>query len=312
MIARIALLIALCSTAVLGQHFFAVLHDSVTHEGSVVKYDLEGNVTGEPTLQWPFSMPLVEMTSNWLTKEVFIISFPNNEATLFVINSSLGSTSFPSSTLQYFDLQFSPWQNTYYGIAVTSAYGRELTQFTLPPHQGAEPVHTPIIALPYMWFVNASTFDDDTDTYYGLLNNFPGKPNSTTAQKLAVGYFGTSNKTVQFVDLQSDPLSYPVVIVFVAWVEGQLVGLGNCNQGICFVHIDPLSGVYRATSYEAGLVAGPIFPHRGWMEVLSLSYDAVAQQRVLVKYDARSMLTTVVTRYESDSRICAAVTHADW
>ena len=86
----------------------------------------------------------------------------------------------------YFDLESSPKQNTYFGIAVSSPYGRVLSQFDIYNPTEYQALST----LPYMWFVNASTFDRQACRYYGLLNyNLPGVPNSTTAQKLAIGNF---------------------------------------------------------------------------------------------------------------------------
>ncbi len=40
--------------------------------------------------------------------------------------------------------------------------------------------------------MNASSFDSMTDTYYGLLNNFPGQPDSTLDQKLVVADFSNT------------------------------------------------------------------------------------------------------------------------
>eukprot|EP01034_Spumella_vulgaris_P024452 gene24452-30802_t len=44
-----------------------------------------------------------------------------------------------------------------------------------------------------MWYVNASSINTDTSTYYALINNFPGQVNSTTEQQLVVADF---SKTV--------------------------------------------------------------------------------------------------------------------
>ena len=119
---------------------------------------------------------------------------------------------------------------------------------------------TSLFTLPYMWYVNASTFDDSTGTYYGLLNNFPGHANSTLNQKLVIGDFSdTSNPSAVVVDV---PLS-TVTLHFISWQPtlGGLYGIGidvkTSEQTI--VLIDATTGAFTSVA-NLGAGASSIGP----------------------------------------------------
>ncbi|CUF20208.1 cysteine peptidase, putative [Bodo saltans] len=169
--------------------FVSVVQDPSSGVAMVIVYDTNGTMVETSALRWTFQWPLVEVSVDTNTQLIHIITYPESigNATLYKLayDLTLVSTEI-SSGLSYFDLEFSAARNTFFGIAVTSPFGRELSRFT---NFTAPVEYTPITALPYMWYVNASTIDPKTSRYFGLLNYFPGQPGFIADQKLAVGNF---------------------------------------------------------------------------------------------------------------------------
>ncbi len=78
-----------------------------------------------------------------------------------------------------------------YGIKVTSTYGRTLSRFAIDPSKSVVDA-TELFTLPYMWYVNASTFDQTTNRYFGLINYFPNQPGTVDDQQLVVCDFNSA------------------------------------------------------------------------------------------------------------------------
>lgn len=310
-VAAVLLVTALHSSSCFASRFVAVLQNESGVAHTVI-YNSSGNELYRSSNYWQFSFPLVEATFDNRTQRPYIITYPTGSpATLFVFNSTLGVVNtFVSANLSYFDLQYCAAQNTTFGIVVSSTYGRVLSQFTA---FGAAVKHRPIQALPYMWYVNASTFDSPRSRYFGLLNNFPGQPNSTTAQKLAVGLFNSFPGSAVFYDVRgSQANNSDAVLHFIAWSEPtqKLIGLGQCSAtSICFVDIDPSSGNYSVVTTVAGFRTGPIFAAANDAHVFAciVSLDG---RRHLAQLNILNRAVEVVYAY-SDSYVVAAVARMD-
>jgi hypothetical protein len=197
---------------------------------------------------------------------VYVVSFPNNVATVWTLDgASLAVQSTFTPPLELFDLQYSPAQQALYGIRVTSRFGRELSAFDLPTNAS-----TPLFTLPYMWYVNASTFAHGADVYYGLLNNFPGQPNSTLAQKLVT--LDVSNAAAPVGTVYDLDATTGLTVHFLARDASGPSGGNAALYGLAlstdpaqalaaFVQFDAASGyTYKVVASVADVVAaGPLF-----------------------------------------------------
>ncbi len=164
-----------------------------------------------------FRWPYCEMTSDQQGKRVFAVIFPDNSnnSVLYQLNKELNAEHiYPNTDFWFFDLQYSPKQDTLYGIKVTSTYGRVLSNFALPKDDSLPLIATELITMPYMWYVNASSFDDDNNRYFALLNYFPGHPESTLNQKLVVAtMLGTSTPSESAIfDINSSTSPYGILL----------------------------------------------------------------------------------------------------
>jgi len=222
-----------------------------------------GGVLVTGNLSWDFPAPLVETTWDAEDSQILVVSFPDNVPTVWKLDATLTLLDTWTPSFELFDLQFSPGQSALYGIQVSSKYGRVLTQFTYGSNSS-----NALFTLPYMWYVNASTFDRSTNTYYGLLNNFPGFPNSTVSQKLVVGEFSNPQAPVaSTIDLDN---STGLTLHFVSWWAGSLYGLALSQTGpltATFVQFNGQAGyAYKALASLGDLASvGPLFVQEGPM-----------------------------------------------
>jgi hypothetical protein len=256
-------LLALASLSQVSSKFFAILQDS-SGTASFNIFDDAGNVLQISSTHFVFPFPLIETTADPVHKQIYVIGYPKgvDGAALYVFDGELNLLSSDvSKSVQYFDLQYSAAQNTFYGIAVNGTYGRILSNFlTL----GSNVSYRPIQALPCMWYVNASSYNTKHDIYYALLNNFPHQPNSTTAQKLAVGNFSSVHSSTLFADLVFLSPGAPPVIHFISFspLDEQLYGLAQCdNQTVALVKIDYMGdsvAVYEVLGFASPYTTGPM------------------------------------------------------
>lgn len=305
------MLLLLVAVHACAANFFALLQDA-SGVASFAVFDESGNQLYSASQHFPFRFPLAEATFNVKEQHVYLITYPTdtNVASLYIMDSKMQLVALKQSKdVGYFDLQYSNSQDTFYGIFVSSTYGRMLSEFDLSQ---SDVVHRSIQSLPYMWYVNASTFDQDSNRYFGLLNNFPNKANSTAAQKLAVGDFDQKPGSVAFLDLAmtAQPSS---VIHFIAWssVSSELYGLAQRDsKSISFVKIDPSTGKYTVLLTVGPFIAGPIFAGEWDSTLFAFLQDASTGMRVLARFDFASNEFYVVKRY-SDKNVVAAITRMD-
>lgn len=190
---------AVVSASNLANNLVVTRQDS-SNAGQIQRVDVStGSVLEVADPSFVFSFPHVEMTSDSNTGDVYVITFPVDAPgpVLFQLNHDLNVTyTWKNVPYSFFDLQYSPNQKTLYGIKVTTTYGRVLSNFTT--NQAADSVTaTELYTLPYMWYVNASSFDPANSRYFALINNFPGFENSTLDQQLIVADFSQNIATTQ-------------------------------------------------------------------------------------------------------------------
>lgn len=315
-------------------NFYAVLRDGAG-KASVALYNASsGNAIISAPTTWQFPFPLVESTAVSSRKQVLSITFPTGATTadLYQFNASDGSDGAASlaladiatSTEWYFDLQYSEAQDTLYGIWVNGTYGRVLSEFPGlgqgSSGSGPQPVvHRAISALPYYWYVNASTFDSANDVYYGLLNHFPGTPNATDAQKLAVGNFASQPGSVNFVDLVPAAGSPAGILHFLAWSEpaATLYGFAQMDaQTAAFVTVDPATGEYESIFDVQPVTAGPMFASKTRRALMAWGNNAESGQRLygimdMTAADDDAQVFDIVQVFD-DSSVIASVARIDW
>lgn len=162
------------------------------------------------------------MTSDANTGNVYVVTFPVDAPgpVLYQLDHDLNVTyTWKNVDYSFFDLQYSPLQKTLYGIKVTTTYGRVLSNFVVD--QATDSVTaTELYTLPYMWYVNASSFDPTNNRYFALINNFPGFDNSTMDQQLIVADFsqGTANLEPSVGLMPID--SQGMLVYFVTYAHG--------------------------------------------------------------------------------------------
>ncbi|RYH13773.1 hypothetical protein EON65_34865 [archaeon] len=215
------------------------------NDNKVGKLSLVSSVDGsilkqsEPTAT--FTWPYVEMTTDTTNKKIYSVVFPDdsNSSVLYQHNADLSlEYTWPDTSFWFFDLQFAPTQNTLYGIKVTSTYGRTLSRFTAVPGEktvSAEELFT----LPYMWYVNASSYHAQANKYFALCNYFPGKPESTLAQKLTVCDF-SFGADCQVLDIDASA----GILQFISYSQKtSSLYFASMQDGVAKVGtIDPLTG----------------------------------------------------------------------
>jgi hypothetical protein len=245
---------------------------------------------------------------------VYVITFPApaEKASLYVFDAKLTVKSLDvSAHLAYFDLQYSLRQQTFFGITVSSTYGRVLSRFH---HFGSNVSFSPIRSLPDLWFVNASTFDAQTDRYFGLLNHFPNTPNFTSRQKLAVGEFSTATEQVVFLDLVAQEGSPSGMIHFLSWSEPaqMLFGLAQMdNVTVHFVVVEPANGTYWSFFDVSPVVVGPMFASNTTMSLYACLHNAISGARLFGQMDIPGEIFNILQVY-GDNLTVAAVSRLDF
>lgn len=241
-----------------------VTHQDVDLKGTVQRYDIiRGGPIGNMGPSFTFTFPHVEMTSDSNTGDIYVVTFPVDAPgpVLYQLDEDLNTTyTWKNVPYSFFDLQFSPEQKTLYGIKVTTTYGRVLSNFVVD--QATDSVTaTELYTLPYMWYVNASSFDPANNRYFALINNFPGFENSTSDQQLVVADFSggaaNTNPSVGLFPIVSGDL----LVHFVTYAHGvQTLFCAGRNDGSRKVEVGILSQtdgsvekiVYAVDGYAVG------------------------------------------------------------
>jgi hypothetical protein len=178
-----------------------VVRQDSQRAGYIEKYDSSAPntvVAASDVESFQFSWPLIQMTSNTKDKETYIVTYPDSNpgAVLFHLDKNLQQIyTWDNISFSFFDLQYSNLQSTLYGIYVSSTYGRVLSNFTVNAKSDTISVNQ-LFTLPYMWYVNASSFHHPSCRYYALINYFPGHPESTLDQQLVVADFSKDASVV--------------------------------------------------------------------------------------------------------------------
>lgn len=199
------------------------------------------------------------------------------------------------SDFTFWDLQFCPSQSTLYGILVTEdfnggMYGRTLSNYTPSENYDAMAVHE-LFTLPYMWYVNASSIDVSTATYYALVNNFPGHENSTLDQKLVVADFSHEMKTPEPED---DEEGVAVIDMDTGDVMAQFIAHSKSQGKLFFAGPSKIAG-------ETSVTVGVLCTDNGKIEEVLVKIDDVALAGPIVADDLSQELLFFVKMVIGDS-----------
>ncbi|CAK9253179.1 unnamed protein product, partial [Sphagnum jensenii] len=193
-----------------------LVHQDDQQNGAVSSINDSGLIVSNST-SFRFSWPLLEMTSDPTNRDIYVITYPADVSgpELFMFDQSLKEIhSWTNIPFSFFDLQYSTKQANFYGILVTSQYGRTISKFVADVVSNSVTA-SQLFTLPYMWYVNASSFDQTSNRYLALMNNFPGQANSTLSQQLVISETLDEMLPAQFTVI---PLSFSSVLVqFVAY-----------------------------------------------------------------------------------------------
>lgn len=184
-----------------------------------------GDLAIDSSLDFLYSSPYVQMSMDRETDQTYLSAFPdgNSYPVLSILNPDLTVLfQFDKNNFTFWDMQYCSAQSTLYGILVTQdfnggMYGRTLSNYTADQKTGTISA-VELYTLPYMWYVNASSINPVSATYYALVNNFPGHDNSTQDQKLVMGDFSVENEAkVSELDIVDDS----VMMQFIAYSRSQ-------------------------------------------------------------------------------------------
>lgn len=254
-----------------------------------------GAVVAESELSFSFSWPYVQMTADAAAGTTYLTAFPDGASypSLFVLDRDLVEIArLEQADFTWWDLQSAPLQDTLYGIMVTQdfnggMYGRTLSNYTYRAAEGAlwlEPQQ--LYTLPYMWYVNASSFDQASNTYFALINNFPGHENSTTDQKLAVCAFGEPMGTADPADGEEAVL---LLDLDLGDVMAQFVAFSGATGELFFSGPSKVPGVQSVT-------VGVVCQEHGKVERVLFEGGGVSAVGPLVADDAQRRLLFFVQR----------------
>lgn len=159
-------------------------------------------------------------------------------------------------------------------------YGRTLSNYS---HSSAgdgslELQAQQLYTLPYMWYVNASSIDQLKNTYFALVNNFPGHDNSTTDQKLAVAEFSQPMKTEDPTDEED---AVRVLDLDLGDVMAQFIAYSVQTGELFFSGPSKVGG-------EASVTVGVVCQEHGKVERVLYAADGVSLVGPLVTDDANN------------------------
>ena len=165
--------------------------------------------------------------------------------------------------------------------------------------------------------MNASSFDPQRSVYYALINNFPGKANSTLDQQIVTADFsreGAAGGAVTRVPVASDS----VMLQFIAYSAktGGVYFAGPAKSIPNMVYVGqlcPKTGAIKQVMYSAGGVVsvGPLTVNDDSQELLVyVKLASAVNQWKLLSLNYLTLQMTEVKYYEGDSyRSFAAAVH---
>jgi len=243
-----------------GQTVFLVERGVQTGLATMTSFNIStGKTIGTSPTHFRYPVPLVQTTTG--LGAIYVITFPTDATgpVLYLLNSKTLALvrEVVNTPFSFFDLQFCNLQKVLYGIFVSSRYGRELSMITV---SDSGVVAKPFFSLPFMWYVNASSFDQKSLTYFALINNFPGQPNSTSDQRLIVAEVRQEPQKVTVHPLPHPETNY--IFKFISWTPSaqKLFGLAISGTTALIATIDTASGTSSVfLKYENVLDIGPSF-----------------------------------------------------
>jgi len=259
-----------------------------TGKGSIVSLKSStGEIATKSDVSFTFDWPLVQMTHKTDDKSVYIITYPEGYPgpVLYLLEEeSLKLTyAWENVTYSFFDLQYSPLQSTLYGIYVSSTYGRVLSNFTANQKTNDVTVNQ-LFTLPYMWYVNASSFHAPSCHYYALINNFPGKANSTLDQQLIVADFSV-DASISTPEVNVFSISNPNGIV-------QFIAYSGSQNSLYYAGM-----VFNSTTVEVGTLD----TSTGKIKEQLWTHDAVAAGPLVVSESNNQLMLFVKSSTVADS-----------
>lgn len=303
--------------SVIGTKLNVVRQDGSSY-GTIERYE-NGKVTATSNVKaYPFSWPLVEMTHNTKSQEVYIITYPDNApgAVLYLLDSDLQlKFTWDSVAYSYFDLQYSSKQDSLFGIYVSSSYGRVFSRFDVNKSNSSDIAFTQLFTMPYMWYVNASTYQQSTDTYYALLNYFPGKEGYTSDQQLFVSTFSTGSMYYTKI-VPSAEVKQPVAVQFLGYSEAakELYFAGMyANSSTAIVGTLDLNGQVKNVLWEKTASAvGPLVVDDASKVVTVYTEDTENKKWSLWSLSQKKLKESLVKEYKVNDhlKVFAAATIA--
>ena len=166
--------------------------------------------------------------------------------------------------------------------------------------------------LVYRWYVNASSFDTLHSVYYALINNFPGKSNSTQDQQLITADFSkqVTSSTPVTVSLVPISSSNTIMLQFIAYSHKQnklyFAGPSKYVPNQAYVgYICPKTGVVKQVMVERSDIVsiGPLIVNDNNHELLVYmkSSTSISNEWRLLSIDYYTSKVTEVKYYEGDA-----------
>lgn len=313
-------------------NYVVVTRQTSDNIGYVESMDGEtGRVMFSANISFQFQWPYVQMNTNYANNRVYVLTIPEDSIPrLYELQSTanalteLGLWTIEDGTI-IFDLQSSESKNTLFGIKVTGKYQRTLSNIALEANNKMK--ITELYDLPEYWYVNASSYDGKKDTYFALINNFPGREESTLEQQLLMVNF----TDVQVGEASSPPaLLVPIVdevyhgqLQFIAWYGRFLFAAGiNLQTNVAYITlIDQATGKTSDLDFMVENVTevGPLVTHSnhgttGYLMNLFVKHGDENWTLYAVEYNSNAEKINVVWHLRdyagSDYNYFAAATRA--
>jgi hypothetical protein len=304
--------------------FVVVTRQDDNGVGMVETYDSEsGKRVLDSNISFSFKWPYVQMNTNMKTNEVYTLTIPDdNIPRLYKLQSSAdalkesGLWTIEDGTI-IFDLQSSESKNTLFGIKVTGQYQRTLSNIQLL--EGNAMKITELYDLPEFWYVNASTYNGRSDSYFALINNFPGREDSTLDQQILQVNFAdcvvgssTPKPNARLVEVgHSDRFGQ---LQFIAQAGDFLFASSiNLDTNVAYLStLNARSGKLTATGFTVGNATdgvteiGPLVAHSPTSDSHAYTLTFFARRggtswsQYLLTFDAdsNSAVVTASTKYE--------------
>ena len=256
-------------------NYVVVTRQNEDNVGFIETFNAEsgGGAVLASNISFSFKWPYIQMNTNTNTDKVYALTIPDdNIPRLYELSSGAysltqtGLWTIEDGTI-IFDLQSSEQKDTLFGIKVTGQYQRTLSGIQLLENN--EVKITELYDLPEYWYVNASSYNGAADVYYALINNFPGREESTLEQQILIVDFAdcevgsaTPKPEANLVTVKNGNFGQ---LQFIAYYERYLFGAGiNLDNNIAFVTVvDQATGDLADINFQKEGITevGPLVTH---------------------------------------------------